>query len=74
MESQGSDFSEKNEESILRQSNMKAMILELLPISGKITDQKLDLEGRQYIAWRRAIQFFFDEVDMSNHLTRATHR
>ena len=49
----------KNEESILRQPKVRAVVSDLLPVGGKITDRKLDLEGRQYVAWKRAIQFFF---------------
>ena len=45
-----SDFEKKNEESILGQPSMKAVVSELLPVGGKITDRKLDLESRQYIA------------------------
>ena len=45
MKSGGFDFSKKNEDSILEQPNVRAMVLDLLPIGGKITDRNLDLEG-----------------------------
>ena len=47
---------------------MRTIVLDLLPVGGKIIDWKLDLEGRQYVVWKRVIQLLFDEVDMSNHL------
>ena len=47
---------------------MRIVLSDLLSVSGKIIDRKLDLEGRQYVAWKRAIQFFFDEVGMLDHL------
>ena len=43
---------------------MRAVVSNLLPIDGKIINKKLDLEGQQYVVWKRAIQFFFDEVGL----------
>ena len=70
MESRGSHSSKKNENSILGQPNMRIVVSNLLPIDGKITDRILDLKGQQYVVWKKAIQFFFDEIGMSNNLTQ----
>ena len=42
----------------------------LFYFGGKNTNQKLDLECQQYIICKRAIQLFFDEVGMFDHLTQ----
>ena len=49
---------------------MRVVVLDSLPVDGKIIDWKLDLEGRWYVTWKRAIQFFSDEVGMFDHLTQ----
>ena len=70
MESEEFDYGKKNENSILGQLNMKTVVLDLLLVGRKITDWKLGLKSRQYVAWIKAIQFFFHEVGMFDHLTQ----
>ena len=55
MDSEGSNFGKKNEDSILGQPNMKTIVSNLISASRKITDQKLDLDGQQYVAWKRVV-------------------
>ena len=46
MEYRGSTFGKKNEDLILRQSNIRVIVFDLLLVGGKIINKKLDLEGQ----------------------------
>ena len=67
----GSDLNTKDSNSTNEvKSESKSIFSDLILVKDKVTYQKLDVEDWQYIAWKRAIQYYFDEVGMSNHLTK----
>ena len=47
----------------------KNLFSEIIPSTAKILDRKLDVDGKQYVSWKKAIQLFLGGIGKREHLT-----